>query len=304
MPEAIQASTPPAPLVVEATKEVAAPVSAPKRFVIPEGAIEEVKPAASEKPAAPPATPAQNKGAEAPPAEPEAKPEEKEEVTPEQAAKREGRRFERRLDKAYRARAEAEARAKLLEEQLAKVQQPKPPEGEPKLEQFDYDPEKYAAAKAEYAKTQAAKEFETKQRDEASKAEKAKLLADWEEKADKGADKYEDFAEKVGNLNPDNPVIAAIMDADNGEDIAYHLASHPKEAQRLMGLPVWKQVREIGKLEAKLAAKPVEPKAPSKAPAPITPLTGTAPTVTAEPSETDDIRDWIRKRQKQVHGRG
>jgi hypothetical protein len=303
VPEATPAASPQQQLVLEpATKEVIAATPAPKRFVIPDGAIEDVKQPAASAPAAP-AAPAQNKGAEAPPAEPEAKPE-KEEVTPEVEAKREGRRFERRLDKAYRARAEAEARAKFLEEQLSKVQQPKPLEGEPKLEQFDYDPEKYAAAKAEHAKSQAAKEFETKQRDTAAKAEQTRLAADWAEKVEKALDKYEDFEEKVGTLDPANPIAASLMEAENGEEIAYHLATHPKEARRIAELPLRSQIREIGKLEAKLAQKPVEPKAPSKAPAPIAPLTGTAPTVTNEPTETDDIRDWIRKRNKQVHGRG
>ena len=300
MPEATTpAVSPQAQLVLEPPqKEVIAATPAPKRFVIPDGAIEDVKPAASET-----QIPAQNKGPEASPAKPEAKPEE-EVVTPEQAAKREGRRFERRLDKAFRARAEAEARAKFAEEQLSKIQQPKPLEGEPKLEQFDYDPEKYAAAKAEHAKSQAAKEFESKQRDTAAKAEQTRLAADWEEKVEKALDKYEDFAEKVGSLDPANPIAASIMEAENGEEIAYHLATHPKEARRIAELPMRSQIREIGKLEAKLAQKPVEPKAPSNAPAPITPLTGTAPTVTNEPTETDDIRDWIRKRNKQVHGRG
>lgn len=301
MPE-VTPATPQAQLVLEPPqKEIPASTPAPKRFVIPDGAIEDVKPAASETP-----TPAQNKGPEASPATPEAKPEEtkEEEVTPEQAAKREGRRFERRLDKAYRARAEAEARAKFAEEQLSKIQQPKSPDGEPKLEQFDYDPEKYAAAKAEFAKSQAAKEFESKQRDTVAKAEHQRLAADWEEKVEKALDKYDDFAEKVGSLDPANPIAASIMEAENGEEIAYHLATHPKEARRIAELPMRSQIREIGKLEAKLAQKPVEPKAPSKAPAPITPLTGTAPTVTNEPTETDDIRDWIRKRNKQVHGRG
>lgn len=301
MPEATPAASPQAQLVLEQPKEVVVATPAPKRFVIPDGAIEDVPPAASETP-----TPAQNKGPEASPATPEAKPED-EVVTPDVAAKREGRRYERRMKEAYRRIGEQEARAKAAEERAVQLEQQfkaKAPESEPKLEQFDYDPEKYATAKADYAKAQAKKEVAAEQREAASKAEHQKLLAAWEEKADRGADKYEDFAEKLGNLDPANPVHAAIMDADNGEDIAHHLLITPKVSQSLVGMPVWKQLKEIGKLEAKLAQKPVEPKAPSKAPAPITPLTGTAPTVTNEPSETDDVRDWIRKRNKQVHGRG
>jgi hypothetical protein len=285
-----------------AVPEVPAPQApvAPRKFVIPEGEIQDVGPAASEPVSTPVETPVQNTGEEATPATPEAKPEE---VTPEQAAKREGRRFERRLDKAYRQRAEALARAELLEKQLAEVTKPKPAEGEPKLEQFDYDPEKYAAAKAEFAAKQASEKLKAEQREQASKAEQSRLSAEWEEKAERALDKYEDFAEKVGNLSPDNPVVAAIMEAENGEEIAYHLATHPKEARRIGELPLRSQLREIGKLEVKLAQKPVEPKTPSKAPAPITPLTGQAPVVTDVPSEKDDIKAWITKRNKQLRGR-
>jgi hypothetical protein len=304
VPEAVvvqqPASTAQAQLPLEPqTPEVIAP-SGRRRFEIPDEQVVDVP----ETPAA--STPevkseAQNTGEEATPAKPEG--EKPEEVTPEQAAKREGRRFERRLDKAYRKAAEAQARAELLEKQLAELKQPKAPEGAPTLEQFDYDPEKYAAAKADYAKAEAAKEYEAKQKTEAGKQATQKLLTDWEEKAERGADKYDDWTEIVGELKPTNPFMHAIMEAENGEDVAHYLGKHPKEAERIAKLPPLSQVREVGKLEAKLLAKPAEPKTPSKAPAPITPLTGAAPVVSDAPSETDDIRDWIRKRQKQVHGR-
>ena len=284
---------------------VAEKPAAPRRYEIPVFAEQEttsVAPAASDpKPSAEVAKDVQNTGAEATPAKPDAKPEE--EVTPEQAAKRDGRRFERKLDKAYRERAEARAKADLLEKRLAALEAPKAPEGEPTLEKYDFDPEKYAAAKAEYAKTQAAKEFEAKQKTEAQKQAHQKLISGWEEKVAKGEDKYDDWQEKVGDIQPNAPFIAALMEADNGEDIAHYLGSTPKEAQRIAQLPPLSQVREIGKLEAKLLSEPVKPKAPSKAPAPITPLTGTASLATDVPSEEDDTAAWIRKRQKQVHGK-
>ena len=286
------------PEVVEKQPEAVAVTTPPvKRFEIPEDKVE--------TPAESPPAETQNKGVEAPPATPEAKPEE---VTPEQAAKREGRRFERRLDKAYRARAEAEARAKVLEEEVARLKTPSTPQGErePKLEDFEYDPEKYAAAKADFAKKQATKEFETKQKSEVETQRRQKLTATWTEKVEAAGEKYDDFEEKVGDLQPTNPLLEAIIEADNGADIAYHLATNLKDAQRIASLSLTAALREIGKLEVKLAekaAKPEEPKAPSKAPAPITPLTGQAPMVTDQPTDQDDIRDWIRKRQKQVHGR-
>lgn len=222
--------------------------------------------------------------------------------TPEQAAKREGRRFERKLDKAYRQRAEAQARAELLEKRLAELEKPKSPEGEPKLEQFDFDPEKYATAKAEYAKSQAAKDFEARQRTQAATETQQRLMAAWEEKVERADDKYDDFEQVVGKLEPNSPFVAAIMEAENGEDIAYYLGKNHKVAERIVRLSPLSQVREIGKLEAKLLAEPEKPKTPSKAPAPITPLTGTAPLVTGVPSEDEDIGTWIKKRSKQVHG--
>ena len=284
------------------------PLVAPvvNKFIIPDDTVDAVTSKEIVAPAeSVPAKDVQNTGEEATPAKTEGETV-KEEVTPEQAAKREGRRFERKLDKAFRQRAEAQARADLLEKRLAeleKAQAPKAPEGEPKLEQFDFDPEKYATAKAEFAKTQAAKEYETKQRTEAQQQAHQRLISGWEEKAERGADKYDDWQEKVGELKLTAPFIAALMEADNGDDIAHYLGSNPKEANRIAQLPALSQIREIGKLEAKLLSEPVKPKAPSKAPAPITPLTGTATISTAAPSEDDDTETWIKKRQKQVHGK-
>jgi len=233
-------------------------------------------------------------------------PKETPEVTPEQAAKREQRRAQNRLEKAYRQRAEALARAELLEKQLneAKAVPTPPVAGEPTLAQFDYDPEKYATAKADFAKAQAAKDIEAKQRQESAQQERQRLITAWDAKVDRAAEKYDDFDTVVGELKPTAPFVAALMEADNGEDIAYHLGKHPKEAQRIAALSPLSQVREIGKLEAKLALEAEKPKKePSKAPAPIAPLTGTAAVNTDVLSETDDMRTWMRKRQKQVHAR-
>lgn len=277
----------------------------PRRFELPP----EPKPAAApaaEIPAASeaaPEKPAQTPTDEAPEAPPEGdKPE-----TPDQAAKRESRRFERRIDKATRQRAEAQAEAAFLRQQLSEVknqqQQAARKPGEPTLEQFDYDPEKYAVAKAEFAKKEASNEHAQRQRQESAHAETQRLQADWETKVERADGKYDDFDTVVGELKPTTPFVAAIMEAENGEDIAYHLGKNPKEAERIAKLPPRSQIREIGKLEAKLLAKPAEPKTPSKAPAPIAPLTAAAPVTTNVPAEADSMNEWMRKRNKQVHGK-
>ena len=289
MPEAAvapQAELPLAPPV--------APAAAPKapgsrRFELPPEPATPLAPAEGASPAA------QNIGDQATPPAPEEKPE-----TPEQAAKREGRRFGRKLDKAYKERAEAQAERDFLKAQIAELQKPQAPVGEPRLEQFDYDPEKYAKAKADYAKSQVEKELYARQSQESAKQFQARLQTGWEDKVDKAQGKYDDFQEVVGELEPNSPFVIALMEADNGEDIAYHLGKNPKEAERIASLHPTAQIREIGKLEAKLMLEPKKPIQPSKAPAPITPVTGAAPATTTGPSENDSTAEWIRKRNKQV----
>ena len=297
------------------------PLQGVRRFVIPDdpevvaGSTGTTKAVETKEvtPAAPVQKTEQNIGESATPAKEGETPQEvkaEETLTPEQAEerdrKKEGRRFGRRLDKAYRERAEAQARADFLEKQVNELRQSAPPqkvEGEPTLAQFDYDPEKYATAKAEFAKSQALKELEAKQREQVSQSFQTELVSKWEEKVDKSLDKYDDYQEVVGELKPVSPLIVAIMDAENGPDIAYYLGKHLDEAKRLAALPHVSQIREIGRLEAKLSLAPAKPITPSKAPPPITPVTGAASTATDVPSDDDDLKTWMRKRQKQVHGK-
>ena len=299
------------PEVVAPQAELPLPAARPNKFIIPDDPVVN---APDGKPAAPAVAEsvqkdAQNTEEQAPSTAPEG--EKPEEVTPEQAAKREGRRFERRLGAAYRKAAEAQARADLLEQELAKFKTPAQAaatSGEPTLEQYGFDAEKYAEAKADYAKQQVAKEFQTRQQTQAQQQVQAKLIASWEEKVDKVAEKYEDFDTVVGELKPVSPLVMAIMEADNAPDLAYHLGKNPREAERISKLPVLSQIREIGKLEAKLAAEPVKPKTPSKAPAPITPLTGTAPLSTEESLNDPNLPDaqldkWMKARNKKLAAR-
>lgn len=249
----------------------------------------------------------QDTGDQATPDEPvveKPEPAKTEEPTPEQAAKRESRRFERRLDKAYRKAADAEARAKLAEERFAELNKPSALEGAPKIENYDYDPDKFTEAMTKYATEQAGKKVEADQSRNAQERIIASLQSAWESKVERAEDKYDDFLQVVGELKPDNAFTAAIMDAENGEEIAYHLAKNEKEFNRIANLHPLAQAREIGKLEAKLQMQPVKPKVPSKAPAPIVPLAGDGATPGSDtPSDNDDMATWMKKRQKQVHGR-
>ena len=275
----------------------APPPIAPRKFVLPPDPTPAETPAAPAE-AAPAAKPTE---AEAPPAKPDEKPE-----TDQDPEQRRGlRRFERRLDKAYRRAAEAQARADLLEKQLREATPAAAVDtAAPTLEKHNYDPEAYAQAKAKYETEKTLREREATGRAEQQKQAQQKLLSQWEEAAEKGSEKYEDFDAVVGKLEPNSPLTVAIMGAENGQDIAYHLGKNLKDAERIAKLPPVQQVFELGRLAAKIAAEPEKPKVPSKAPAPITPLTGATPAASAAaPSEDDDTATWIKKRQRQVHQR-
>ena len=300
-------------VILQEPKEVLAPAS--RRFEIPVfGETSDPKadpalaPPAPPKAKAPAAEPAeavpqdgQNTGEQATPATPEGEKPDTEKDDPEK--QRGTRRFERRLDKAYRRAAEEKARADFLAKEVEKLRPQAPVDtNAPKLEQFT-SVEDFSQAATKYGAEKAIKEYEEKQRSAANQQMQERIVNDWEEKEAKGEEKYEDFNKVVGKLDPRIPMNVAIMQAENGEDVAHYLGKHQKEAERIIRLDPVSQIREIGKLEAKLLAEPAKPKTPSKAPAPITPLTGAAPIASDLPSENDDTAAWIKKRQRQVHGK-
>jgi hypothetical protein len=131
-----------------------------------------------------------------------------------------------------------------------------------------------------------------------------RAVASFSEKAEKVREEYEDFDEVVFESDYTvTPVMyQAIMTSDMSPKIAYYLGKNPNEATRIAGLPPPAQMREIGKIEAKLSAPaPTQPK-PSGAPAPITPVSGGKGS-DGSPSDSDDIKTWISKRNKQVRGK-
>ena len=215
---------------------------------------------------------------------------------PENAQKGKNR-YERKLNRLYRDAAEAKAERDLFKRQLEELKPKSSDPGEPKLENFS-DIEEFRKATAKYASDQAVKEHTAKQQAETQKQAQARLISEWEEKTAKA--KYEDFDEVVGEITPTTPWATALMHAENGDEIAYHLGKNLKDARRIAALPPVLQILEIGKLGATLAATPQTPKTPSRAPAPITPLSGTGSANTDVPSEQDDMRTWLAKRNKQL----
>lgn len=72
----------------------------------------------------------------------------------------------------------------------------------------------------------------------------------------------------------------AILEAEDGPAIAYHLGQNPEVAERIAGLTPAQQVYEIGRISVKLAAPPPKPK-----PEPIRPLNARNAAGPKSPSE-------------------
>ena len=220
--------------------------------------------------------------------------------TPEQAeARRVQERIQRGINKATRRYYAEKARADLLAQQLneanSRVREPQQDNAAPRLEQFDYDADKYAKAYAAYETKKTLEQQRTQNQQAGQRAQIQALQTNWETRVAAAEAKYDDFDEVVGDLKPTTPWAVALMDADNGPDVAHYLGKNLDEAKRIMALPPSRQVLEIGRLSAKLEMTPSVPKTPSKAPAPISTVSGKSGGASDQPQDTDDINTWMKK---------
>jgi len=169
------------------------------------------------------------------------------------------------LDAAIGKRLAREQRKWEREQQvrMAEVQPPVPTEI-PTVDQFQ-SPQDYA----NFIRQEAQKLV---QQQEAQKQWQA-IESSYAEREDAAMEKYDDYSQVVRNANlPISTVMAdAIRSSDIGPDVAYYLGTNPKEAARIHGLPPLLQVKEIGKIEAKLADNPPARKT-TTAPEPIRPV--------------------------------
>ena len=138
--------------------------------------------------------------------------------------------------------------------------------------------------------------------------QQAVMLEAYHDREEEARDKYDDFDQVAYNQNlPVTEVMAqSIQASDIGPDVLYHLGSNPKEAARIARLPAILQAKEIGKIEAALAANPPV-KQTSTAPAPISPVSARASGApsydTTDPRSTKSMStsEWIEaERQRQI----
>ncbi len=163
----------------------------------------------------------------------------------------------------------------LIEQTLVKGQAPKvdQPQGPPTKENFGTY-EEYLEALADYKVAERVKEIES--RAERSKQVQAveRLEQSWEARLQAAADKDEDFEEYIENVGTKIHQLAgiAIKESESGVDVVKYLGENQDELKRISQLSAPAQVREIGKIEARLESKAESTKRASKAPPPIEPV--------------------------------
>jgi hypothetical protein len=168
-------------------------------------------------------------------------------------------------------------------------------------------PEQFASTE-EYAEALAYQKAEQIVSQREQQKQQSEVLEQYHDREEEARAKYSDF-EQVA-YNPNLPITTsmaqAIQFSEIGPELAYHLGANPKEAERISKLQPILQAKEIGKLEAKLAADPPVKKT-SNAPSPISPVTARS---TGSPNfDTTDPRsiksmstsEWIEaERQRQI----
>lgn len=217
-------------------------------------------------------------GDEAPPPEPEA--------TPESNPIRQLREERRRLERENRQ----------LQEQLRAKEAP-PPEiplgAKPKLEDHDYDADKFELALQDwFEKKRVADEKAAQAQAEARAKEEAwqaRLAEYGQAKAKLKVPDYEDAEERVQSLFNVTQQGVMIAGAENPALLVYALGKHPAKAKELAAItdPV-KFAFAVAKLETQMKTTTKARPAP---PAPETPMRSTAPTRSAVNATLERLRD-------------
>ena len=205
---------------------------------------------------------------------------------------------QKRIDRAVRQKYEAEARAKMLEERVAamenRAQQPIAQKSidnsEPKIENFD-NFDAYVAAKAEYIADQKIQktfaERDQRQQAERQQYERQQVHTSWQQRVADATAEMPDFEDVLASS--DVPMTGAmqdaIMESEFGPKIAYFLANNPDEAVKIAKMSPIGAIRALGRIEERLSGPAV--KVATSAPAPVKAV-GTKATASKDPGKMSD----------------
>lgn len=185
---------------------------------------------------------------------------------------------QRRIDQLTREKHEEKRQREAAEARLREIQPPQERTGEPMT--------------ADQIRAEARRIVQQERFDEACNkvfdAGKSKFGAEW------------DASLKTFQLLGGAPqeFLEAVTSMDHGHAVLHALGQDPETAERVLSLPPLRMALELARIEAKASSSETPKTQVSKAPAPITPVSGkSAPAEPAEFASTADYIAW-KKRQK------
>lgn len=222
----------------------------------------------------------------------------------------------------YRERKAAEKRADELEARLKALESKAAPKVEEAVEpqpQDFKDGVEFARALAKFEADKAVKAYQQLQAETRQKADAAALDAARIARNKAFAQTVDDYEETVASLTDHDLVVPPVMgqylmESEASAALMYYFAKHPSEFEAIAQLSPIKAIAAMGKLEIKLEPKVEskdEPKVDvkserSRAPTPITPVTGNQGTVDkplAEMNTRETIEYWEARNKATVSRR-
>lgn len=218
----------------------------------------------------------------------------------EDAPARQNKGVGKRINELTRKQKDAERRAEEAERQLAEIRQaaarneqpgaqPKVQEGKPTREQFNYDEDAYVDAVVSWQLQQ--RDAQAAQRH--AEEEGLKRARALQEAEDAFTDEHPDYMESISRLMVTEHMRGALMEAEMGPALAYHLAKNPDLAEEIRNKSPYAQVVAIGKLAAQFAAPAAATQTPARPAPPVQiPPPPPAPTLSARAPAASPPEKW------------
>jgi hypothetical protein len=237
--------------------------------------------------------------------------------------------FQRKIDKLTRDRYQLEGMNRELRDRLGRIEQQlagkpagtakEPDDLRPVVDKFaSY--EDYMEAVSRWAARQEHKSLaeQSRKRDtEQERADRDKEIFDaFNRRKAVFVREHDDFDDVISSIVMPEAVAqavqVAIMEEDNGPELAYYLGQHPDVCKQLSELSPARAIVRLGKIAAQLVPEsttedesdeetPAAPKPQqvASAPAPIRPVKKPVPTATGL-SDDLPIDEWVKRREKQL----
>lgn len=225
---------------------------------------------------------------------------------------------QKRIDELTRLRREAERDRDYWREHATR-QQPQPkaepvvsnaPKPLPKLEDFEYDESRYAAALIAHATEEASRKVREGLKQEEADRQKAERVKSWKTRESEFQASHDDYIDKAHYAPMSESMVEIIQESEHGPELAYYLGNNREIAERIAGLSPARAAYELGRIEAKFEAPPAAappPKQVSKAPPPPPKIEGTDPTprISTTDPDSDKLSDdeWVKAEQARLKRR-